>query len=77
MTKAIEILKSCGFTNPEESLRLGTEVIEENEMDAWLADWNEQTGDSITTDDIKEGKVTDMEYIRYTDNEYYYIVEAH
>jgi hypothetical protein len=78
--KNLDILISAGFTKreAEKALQRGTEVVTEDQIAAYIADFNSNLDqeDWITLDAINSGKYADIYRIKYQENEYYYIFEV-
>ena len=73
--KKIEILKSAGYTLSEiiKTLKMGTDVFTVPDAIEVL----EQMGIHTSLDEIKAGKITDIDFIRYNENENYIIITVH
>ena len=73
--KKMEILKSVGYTTPEiiRALKMGTDVFTVSDGLGVLR----EIGITASLDEIKAGKITDVDFIRYTENENYIIINVY
>ena len=76
MRKEIEILKADGCTESEaeKALKMGTMVIDSEDINDFLHEWNVNEEDPITLEAIRKGSVTDFEIVNYNNNEYLIVV---
>ena len=73
--KKMEILKSAGYTKPEiiKTLKMGTDVFTVSDgLEVLL-----EIGITTSLDEIKAGKITDVDFIHYDENENYIIINVH
>lgn len=68
----IEILKVDGFTKKEaeNALKRGTSIVEAEDMEDVLKQFNEVHEEPITIENIKKGIVEDFRIVTYAGNDY-------
>lgn len=73
--KKIEILKSAGYTRHEieATMKMGTDVFTVPDGLELLR----EIGITASLDEIKAGKITDIDFIRYNENESYIVINVH
>lgn len=72
----IEILKVVGYTESEaeKALKMGTMVINSEDINAFLQEWNVNEEEPITLEAVRKGSVTDFELVNYNNDEYLIVV---
>lgn len=76
MRKEIEILKVDGYTESEaeKALKMGTMVINSEDINDFLQEWNVNEEEPITLEAVRKGSVTDFELVNYNNDEYLIVV---
>lgn len=76
MRKEIEILKVDGYTKyeAEKALKDGTMVIDSEDINDFLQEWNVNEEEPITLEAVRKGSVTDFEIVKYNNEEYLIVV---